>query len=208
MPPLINLNIFRQEDTNKINICYYAEKYEVNGGVVDPHISKFGKKITRHENPKMNQHDIYEIFKSCKYFYVYENTGLIIEALLSGVIVVVMPASKLNKMDIIYGPEIKWSGIAFGESNDELVAAEKSINMVTYFYNKISSEYELDLITIINNAQSIEYEFKETPFLILSYYNRYVSFLFFLQTIVSAYKINGFLYLISYLRRIIRNFFK
>ena len=208
MPPLIDTKLFHidSEYGFKDKICYYAEKFELGGGQVDEKIKEKGIKITRHCEPLMDQNFIYSIYRKSKYFYVYENTGLIIEALLSGVIVVIMPESKLTKMDIIYGPEINWSGIAFGTKQDELLKAENTLHQAGIYYSKIKDQFQEDLEKICIESQKLVCEFEEIPYIKYLSYLRIIDIFQLPLTLISAYKYNGLNYIQSYLKRRIISF--
>lgn len=208
MPPLIDTKLFnsQHEHQERSCICYYAEKYELDGGHVDEKIRENGIKITRHGVPLMDQKFIYSIYKKSKFFYVYENTGLIIEALLSGVIVVIMPESKLSKMDIIYGPEIEWSGIAFGTHQDELQRAENTLCKVGKYYTSIENNFCKDLEKVCIDSQKIEYKFEEIPSIKYEAYINILDLLYLPLSLISAFKYSGLNYVKSFFKRKIIHF--
>ncbi|QWE06947.1 hypothetical protein [Polynucleobacter sp. JS-JIR-5-A7] len=207
MPPLINTKIFQyidKKNNQSCGICYYSEKFESNGGVIPVDIKKNGLKITRYSYPNMNQRDIYEIFKVSKYFYVYENTGLIIEALISGVIVVIMPESGIRKMDLVYGPEINWSGVSFGNAQEDLNLAERSLPYVQEYYSNIISNFNNNLKSIAVESFGIPYNFKKIPAIPGGAYIDLLNNLYYPLTIISILRVHGINHLLNYCKRYIK----
>jgi hypothetical protein len=161
--PILNEFIFNKKntlDTIKRNkSCYYSEQFEIDGGKVDKEIKK-NIKITRHLKPFLSQKKVAKIFKSCKYFYCYLNSGLIWEALLCGCIPVLMENKYLKKNELIYSEEFKFKGIAIKNNRYNKQKALKEIKFSSKYYKNIKKKFNNNLKKFIYDTQKLSHDKK------------------------------------------------
>lgn len=106
--------------------CFYAAKYqEVHGGELFE-VTRDSVEITRLRPDSQTPEQIADLFRRSELFYCYENSALIIEALLCGCPVVMLPNTYLEHS--IGEDEIGWDGIAWGTEAAEIARAKATVH--------------------------------------------------------------------------------
>ena len=123
--------------------CFYAAKYqEVHGGELFE-ATRDSVEITRLRHDSQTPEQIAELFRRCELFYCYENSALIIEALLCGCPVVMLPNPYLERS--IGEGEIGWDGIAWGTEAAEIARAKATIGRARANYLACFPRFEEQL---------------------------------------------------------------
>lgn len=131
--------------------CFYAAKYqEVHGGKLFE-VTSNSIEITRLRPDSQTPEQIAALFRRCEVFYCYENSALIIEALLCGCPVVMLPNPYLERS--IGEGEIGWDGIAWGISPDEMARAKATVGRARANYLACFPRFEEQLRQFIALTQ-------------------------------------------------------
>lgn len=131
--------------------CFYAAKYqEVHAGKLFE-VTRDSVEITRLRPDSQTPEQIAELFRRCELFYCYENSALIIEALLCGCPVVMLPNPYLERS--IGEDEIGWDGIAWGTSPCEIVRAKATVGRARSNYLTCFPRFEEQLRQFIALTQ-------------------------------------------------------
>ena len=158
--PVVNTKIFHPEPRRERNgSCFYAAKYQ------EVHKSKvFGLprgciEITRDRADSQTPEQIAELFRSCEYFYCFEESALMLEAALCECPVIMM------KNPFFLSPfgvkDFGWDGFAWGDDPSEVARAQATVHMVADNYGASLSRFFTQLERFINLTQqgvgSVEY---------------------------------------------------
>ncbi|MEB8604846.1 hypothetical protein OW715_09515 [Acidithiobacillus ferriphilus] len=137
----------------RLGSCFYAGKYRyVHGGDLFE-ITCSSVEITRDLPNSQSPEQIAELFRRSEVFYTYENTALVIEALLCGCPVVFLP----NKyLEFIIGiEEHGWDGIAWGTYEEEILRAKNTVQRARQNYYKIITDFRSQLVRFIDETQHV-----------------------------------------------------
>ena len=103
--------------------------------------------------------EIINIFNKCKYFYCYDpNTFYILTAPLCGCITILYPLENYSKTDLLKnrmtckGDYIFDSGIAYGNSNEEIEYATNTLDNSTNDFNKLLDLYKNDIPIFLESS--------------------------------------------------------
>lgn len=150
--PLSDAHLFTPppEGSPRAGSCFSASKYQqVHGGKLLP-ITEGAVEITRDQPDSPTQAQIADLFRRSEFFFTYENTALIIEALLCGCTVVCLPNPHF--MESIGADELGWDGIAWGDSPEEIARAKRTVSMARAHYLRLNDEYWLQLMHMANHC--------------------------------------------------------
>lgn len=144
--PTSDVKIFSPEPRQqRLGTSFYASKYQhVHGGNLF-HNLKNSVEITRDLPDSQTPEEIADIFRKSELFYCYENSALIIEALLCECPVVMLPNPYLSSSIAEF--ELGWDGIAWGCSESEIARAKatvknsggKYLHLYDTFWDQLSS---------------------------------------------------------------------
>ncbi len=151
--PASDTNIFTPEPRQKRSgTCYSAAKYKYHhGGKLFPE-TKDSVEITRDLPDSPTPSEIADLFRRSELFYCYENSALIIEALLCECPVVMLPNQYLHKA--IGELEIGQDGIAWGTSPEEIERAKATVIKGKEKYSKLYPEFWRQLDIFISRTQA------------------------------------------------------
>lgn len=151
--PASDTNIFTPEPRQKRSgTCFSAAKYKYHhGGELFPE-TRDSKEITRDlpDSPAPSQ--IADIFRRSELFYCYENSALIIEALLCECPVVMLPNQYLQQS--IGEHEIGQDGIAWGASPEEIERAKATVIKGKGKYLRLYTEFWRQLDLFVSRTQA------------------------------------------------------
>ncbi len=132
--------------------CFYAAKYqEVHHGQLFE-ITRDSVEITRLRPDSQTPEAIASLFRSSELFYCYENSALIIEALLCGCPVVMLPNPYLDQS--IGEAEIGRDGIAWGADPAEIARARATVEQGRANYLACFPRFEAQLRRFIAVTQA------------------------------------------------------
>ena len=151
--PYFNTKIKKYNNTTRSGSCYLIKK------------GRFMHKNINNMHPSDSIciddiliDEIINIFNKCKYFYCYDpNTFYILIAPLCGCITILYPLENYSKKDLFKnrmtckGDYIFDSGIAYGNSNEEIQYAENTLNSTTTNFNKLLDLYKNDITIFLDN---------------------------------------------------------
>jgi len=109
--------------------------------------------------------EIVEVFNKCKYFYCYDPfTTFIVYAVACGCITIIYPRSNISKdeyyytMFICFDNKIYNSGIAYGNSDEEIKFATDTLAEGEFMYKELFESYKN---TVYDLIKDLEIYFKE-----------------------------------------------
>lgn len=150
--PASDTNIFTPEPRQKRSgTCFSAAKYKYHhGGELFPETSH-SVEITRDLPDSPDPSEIADLFRRSELFYCYENSALIIEALLCECPVVILPNQYLHQ--IIGDHEMGRDGIAWGASPEEIERAKATVIKGKEGYLRLYAEFWRQLDLFISRTQ-------------------------------------------------------
>lgn len=159
--PTSDPGIFNNDkEEHRKGTCFYAAKYQdYHHGKLLP-ITNNSIEITRGKPNSQTPQQIADILRKSEVFYCYENSALVIEAILCGCPVVFLPNEFLTES--LGSEEIGWDGIAWGTNPEEIERAKKTVNKGRERYLYLFEKFSHDLSTFIrltqNEVSSVRYE--------------------------------------------------
>lgn len=150
--PASDTNIFTPEPRQKRSgTCFSAAKYKYHhGGELFPETIN-SVEITRDLPDSPNPSEIADLFRRSELFYCYENSALIIEALLCECPVVILPNKYLHQ--IIGDHEMGRDGIAWGATPEEIERAKATVIKGKEGYLRLYAEFWRQLDLFISRTQ-------------------------------------------------------
>lgn len=150
--PASDTNIFTPEPRQKRSgTCFSAVKYKYyHGGELFPE-TRDSVEITRDLPDSPVSVEIADIFRRSELFYCYENSALIIEALLCECPVVMLPNPYLHQS--IGEHEIGRDGIAWGAAPEEIERAKATVIKGKEGYLRLYAEFWRQLDLFISRTQ-------------------------------------------------------
>lgn len=151
--PASDTNIFTPEPRQKRSgTCFSAAKYKYyHGGELFPE-TRNSVEITRDLPDSPTPSQIADLFRRSELFYCYENSALIIEALLCECPVVMLPNQYLHQA--IGEHEIGKDGIAWGASREEIERAKATVVRGKEKYLRLYAEFWSQLDRFISTTQA------------------------------------------------------
>lgn len=151
--PASDTNIFTPEPRQKRSgTCFSAAKYKYHhGGELFPETLN-SVEITRNLPGSPKPDEIADLFRRSELFYCYENSALIIEALLCECPVVILPNKYLHQ--IIGDREMGRDGIAWGASPEEIERAKATVIMGKEGYLRLYAEFWRQLDQFVSRTQA------------------------------------------------------
>lgn len=151
--PASDTNIFTPEPRqNRSGTCFSAAKYKYHhGGELFPE-TKDSVEITRDLPDSPTPKEIADLFRRSELFYCYENSALIIEALLCECPVVMLPNQYLHQA--IGEHEIGQDGIAWGASPEEIARAKATAIKGKERYLQLYAEFWQQLDIFVSRTQA------------------------------------------------------
>lgn len=150
--PLSDAHLFTPppDGTPRAGSCFWASKYRaMHDGALMP-ITDGSIEITRDRPDSPSQTEIADLFRRSEVFYTYENTALIIEALLCGCAVVCLPNPHFTES--IGADELGWNGIAWGTDPAEIARAKASVSNARANYLQLTDQYWTQLLEMVNHC--------------------------------------------------------
>lgn len=132
--------------------CFYAAKYQSVHQAPLFDVTRDSVEITRLRPDSQTPEQIAELFRRSELFYCYENSALIIEALLCGCPVVMLPNPYLDRS--IGDHEIGWDGIAWGADAAEVARAKATVTLGRARYMACFARFEQQLHDFIALTQA------------------------------------------------------
>lgn len=132
--------------------CFYAGKYrEVHGGKLSQ-VTRDSVEI--HRQPPLAQapEQFAALFRRSAVFYTYENTALVIEALMCECPVVFLPNPHLRKA--IAARELGWDGISWGTDADAVARAKATVKQARENYLRTFSVFAQKLGVFVSRTQA------------------------------------------------------
>jgi hypothetical protein len=114
--------------------CVYRGKAETDSGVQLLDINKDSVEILRRGRGVQTTDQIVALFQHSEVFYCYESSALILEAILCGCPVILLPNKHMDK-PLTFEP-LGNAGMAWGTSPDELERAKRTVSEMPQRYNK------------------------------------------------------------------------
>lgn len=151
--PASDTNVFTPEPRQKRRgTCFFAAKYKhYHGGELFPETEN-SIEITRDLPDSQSPAEIADLFRRSELFYCYENSALIIEALLCECPVVMLPNQYLHQS--IGEHEIGLDGIAWGTAPEEIERAKTTVIKGKEGYLRLYAKFWLQLDTFISRTQA------------------------------------------------------
>lgn len=131
--------------------CFYAGKYrEIHGGEL---FDVTRDSVEIHRAPPLAQapEEIAALFRRSEVFYAYENTALVIEALMCECPVVFLPNKYL--VNAIAARELGWDGIAWGLDEAEVARAKRTVKDARENYLRLFDEFAHTLPEFVEETQ-------------------------------------------------------
>ena len=143
----------------RMGTCFYATKYlDVHNGNLLA-VTKNSVQITRDRTDSPTPKQIAELFRKSELFYCYENSALVIEAILCGCPAVFLPNPYLTES--IGANEIGWDGIAWGTDPEEIERAKQTVMKARENYLALFDIFWERLATFVEMTQE---EVKTVPY--------------------------------------------
>lgn len=140
------------EPVERSGTCYYAAKYKsVFGGRV------FGLpdgsiEITRDLPGSQRPDEIARLFQTSKYFYCFEDSALILEAILCGCPVIMMKNRYFtNPLGV---DDFGWDGVAWGDDPEEIAKAEQTVGNAHKNYARVVRKFFEELGSFVATTQA------------------------------------------------------
>lgn len=131
--------------------CFYAGKYqEIHAGKLFD-VTRGSVEIYRSLPRAQSQEEIADLFRGSEVFYAYENTALVIEALMCECPVVFLPNPYLT--NAIAAHELGWDGIAWGADESEIARAKATVKQGRENYLRLFDEFARVLPDFIKKTQ-------------------------------------------------------
>lgn len=140
-------------------IVYYASKYKHFHGMSVGSEVDGAVEITRDHYLAQTKLEIRELFRTCEYFYCYENSALAIEAALCGCPVVFIPNKFLSEAIAEY--ELGNDGFSWSLHPDSVARAKATVHLFRDRYLATIRNVEPQLKQFIDESQS---KAKQTPY--------------------------------------------
>lgn len=157
--PASDPHLFKPEPRmSRSGSCFYAGKYqEVHRGEL---FDVTRDSIEIHRQPLLSQtpEEISELFRRSEVFYTYENTALVIEALLCECPVVFLPNPYLTNAIAVH--ELGWDGIAWDTDEVEIDRAKVTVKQGRENYLRLFDEFARVLPVFIEQTQLVARERK------------------------------------------------
>lgn len=146
--PLVDSSIFKPSGSIRSGSCFYANKYRFvyNGKLLD--VTKDSTEITQ----EMSREQIIELLQKSEFLYSYEDTTLILESVLCGCPVIVLPTQHLKQCCGI--DDLGRSGIAWGTDPIEIKHAKQTIDQARDDYVVIKDKFLRQLEKFIADTQN------------------------------------------------------
>lgn len=150
--PVIDTGIFYDRKfESRESTCFYAGKFKNYFGGTVYGIPDDCIEITRDKPDSQNANEIADLFCRSKVFYCFEDSALILEALICNCPVVLMPNDFFSKPIGI--DEIGWDGIAWGASSAEVARAVSTVEKGKNNYVQQISKFFDQLDNFITKTQ-------------------------------------------------------
>jgi Zn-finger protein len=152
------------EETIRHGACFYAGKfkYKFNGKTYP--ITDGLPEITRDLPTSQTPEEIRTLFKSCEFFYCYEDSALALEAMLCGCPTIFLPNEHFKKT--LGSQEIAGLGYAWGTDQEQIKHAKKTVKELRSRYFKVLDEAREVVSDFIQQTQEIAQRKKyQKPFL-------------------------------------------
>jgi hypothetical protein len=150
--PVLDTEVFSPfPQVPRQGVCHYLGKYRRDHGGEAFGLPEGSTEIA--SDPKaMDQETIAAIFRRSELFYVYENTGLIVEAALCGCPTVMMPNPWLTAQ--IAQHELGTDGIAWGDSPEAIAEAKRTVGNMRARYQGTVAAFFTQLDHFVSVTQS------------------------------------------------------
>jgi hypothetical protein len=155
--PVTDTNTFRLgEPAERGGTCYYAAKYKsVFGGRVFG-LPEGSVEITRDLPDSQRPDEIAKLFQTSRYFYCFEDSALILEAILCGCPVILMKSRYFtNPLGV---EDFSWDGIAWGDEPEEVARAERTVGKAGENYAGAVRKFFEELGTFVAATQTAALE--------------------------------------------------
>ena len=158
--PVSDPTLFYPEfEKKRQGTCFYASKFIDYHNEKPSEITKNSFEITRDLPDSLGQDKIAELFRTSEFFYCYENSSLIIESVLCGCPVVMLPNKHLK--EFLLSEEFGFDGIAWGTKSDEIERALDTVSKGREKYLKLFQIFEDNLLVFIEKTQK---KIKNVPY--------------------------------------------
>jgi hypothetical protein len=163
--PVLNYDLFFSPSKKQIRqgkCCYLGKYAEFNKSipkeVQSDEFTIFTRSLTK--NKYIKQKDYADLMRKSEMIYIYENTGVMMEALLCEcpVVLISTPYQSFSKTDTIGLKEIGINGIAFGESKEEIERAKRTVHLAKNKIQNLIDKFPEKLEYFINETQRIANE--------------------------------------------------
>jgi hypothetical protein len=161
--PVSDLSVFYSDPqpVTRKGSCFYADKYKNFHKQPLLPVTEHSIEITRDRPDSPSPQEIAALFRRSELFFCYENSALILEALLCGCPAVLL----FNKYftGLIGMEELGRNGMACGTDENEIKRAKETVHLVEKHYKeKVIPQFEAQLENFIQitqqHARSIAYE--------------------------------------------------
>lgn len=151
--PLVDQSIFNNDnnphDTNRKLECYYSNKYYSKGGFIPADIKQLCVSLCL-DIPRSPE-EIASILRNSRFLRCYEHTALVMEALMCGCPVLLMPSTYFNRKS--WGANELPPGVGWADEEDVL---ERLKNEIPYFIQSINNQeahYRETVVKFISDTQ-------------------------------------------------------
>lgn len=160
--PVSDPDLFKPiEGIERKGSCFYAHKYKCIHGQKTLPITDNSFEITRNEADSLTQPEVAQLLARSEVFYCYENSSLIIEAILCGCPVVLIDNPFFT--ELIAKHEYGIDGVAFDTHPESIEHARKTVHLAREKYLSLWSDVNKQLDNFIEKTQKEvkNYEYKE-----------------------------------------------
>ncbi len=159
--PVSDPDLFKPIEAERKGTCFYADKYKRAHGQKTLPITDNSFEITRNEPDSLTQAEVAKLLARSELFYCYENSSLIIEAILCGCPVVLLDNPFFT--ELIAKHEYGVDGIAFDTSPESIEHAKKTVHLAREKYLSLWNLVNKQLDNFIEKTQKEvkKYEYKE-----------------------------------------------
>lgn len=148
----------------RVGACFYAGKfkYKFNGKTYP--ITDDLPEITRDLPNSQTPEEIRKLFQTCELFYCYEDSALVLEALLCGCPTVFLPNEHFQQT--LGSQEIAGLGYAWGTEPEQISHAKQTVGQLRDKYLEVLNEAHEAVLFFMQNTQKIAQDKRyRAPFL-------------------------------------------
>jgi len=132
---------------------FYAGKFKDHFGGYTLPITDGMTEITRDRPNSQSPEEIRRLFQTAEFFYSYEDTSLVVEAMLCGCPVVFVPNEFFKES--LAKKELNGIGYAWGATTEQMKHAQDTVSLFRDWYFHLIKDSEIALSNFISDSQSL-----------------------------------------------------